>query len=158
MFTVMSNGNLDSIKNKIYGSNNHEEIRDNSRGDNYNEGDEYAQKFRQSNLESQNKDPYENHSDQPISNLDDLENPEFQKREPFQDPTPALEDQNFQNEQNFQTPQNNQRNYLTTDENKRYDIEDRLNIIEAQLQAIRSQTETINERLKNIDSKLGRRF
>ncbi len=41
----------------------------------------------------------------------------------------------------------------------RYDIIDRLNIIEAQLSAIRSQTETINERLKNMEMRLtGRRY
>ncbi len=41
----------------------------------------------------------------------------------------------------------------------RYDIIDRLNIIEAQLSAIRSQTETINERLKNLEMRLtGRRY
>lgn len=38
----------------------------------------------------------------------------------------------------------------------KYEILDRLGIIEAQLTAIRSQTETINERLKMLDIKLGR--
>ena len=41
----------------------------------------------------------------------------------------------------------------------KYELMDRLNIIEAQLSAIRSQTETINERLKNLEMKLtGRRY
>ena len=39
-----------------------------------------------------------------------------------------------------------------------YDIIDRLNLIESQLSAIRSQTETINERLKNLETKLTRRY
>lgn len=39
-----------------------------------------------------------------------------------------------------------------------YEIVDRLNLIEAQLSAIRSQTETINERLKNIETRLPRRY
>ena len=39
-----------------------------------------------------------------------------------------------------------------------YDILDRLNLIESQLSAIRSQTETINERLKNLETKLTRRY
>lgn len=39
-----------------------------------------------------------------------------------------------------------------------YDIMDRLNLIESQLAAIRSQTETINERLKNLETKLTRRY
>lgn len=39
-----------------------------------------------------------------------------------------------------------------------YDILDRLNLIESQLAAIRSQTETINERLKNLETKLTRRY
>lgn len=39
-----------------------------------------------------------------------------------------------------------------------YDILDRLNLIESQLSAIRSQTETINERLKNLETKLVRRY
>ncbi|MEK6888205.1 MAG: hypothetical protein AABX14_04650 [Candidatus Aenigmatarchaeota archaeon] len=41
----------------------------------------------------------------------------------------------------------------------RYEIIDRLNLIESQLAAIRSQTETINERLKNLEVRLtGRRY
>ncbi len=40
----------------------------------------------------------------------------------------------------------------------RYDIMDRLNLIESQLAAIRSQTETINERLKNLERSLVRRY
>jgi hypothetical protein len=40
----------------------------------------------------------------------------------------------------------------------KYEIMDRLNIIEAQLTAIRSQTETINERLKNMEMRIGRRY
>ena len=39
-----------------------------------------------------------------------------------------------------------------------YDIMDRLNLIESQLTAIRSQTETINERLKNLETRLTRRY
>ena len=44
------------------------------------------------------------------------------------------------------------------DKNNNYDIIDRLNLIESQLAAIRSQTETINERLKNLETKLTRRY
>ncbi len=40
----------------------------------------------------------------------------------------------------------------------KYDIMDRLQLIESQLSAIRSQTETINERLKNIERSLPRRY
>ncbi len=40
----------------------------------------------------------------------------------------------------------------------KYDIIDRLQLIESQLAAIRSQTETINERLKNIERQLPRRY
>lgn len=41
----------------------------------------------------------------------------------------------------------------------RYEVIDRLNLIESQLAAIRSMTETINERLKNLETRLtGRRY
>ena len=43
-------------------------------------------------------------------------------------------------------------------QNDRYDILDRLNLIESQLSAIRSMTETINERLKNMERSAGRRY
>ena len=36
----------------------------------------------------------------------------------------------------------------------KYELLDRLSIIESQLSAIRSQTETINERLKNLETRL----
>ncbi|MBI4174628.1 MAG: hypothetical protein HY517_03210 [Candidatus Aenigmarchaeota archaeon] len=48
--------------------------------------------------------------------------------------------------------------FVAQDRGDKYDILDRLNLIESQLAAIRSQTETINERLKNMERSLGRRY
>ena len=53
-------------------------------------------------------------------------------------------------------PERNDR--IVQDKELTYDIMDRLNLIESQLAAIRSQTETINERLKNMETRLGRRY
>ena len=159
-------GILDAVKKRIYGSNNeHEEIRDHTRGDNYDEGNAYAEKFRQGNFSGQNQDPYENHRDQPITNLDDPEQigvPANEQSNQYNQPNQydQSNQQNVDQQNQFEQPISNQpeRKELTLDDNRRYEIEDRLNIIETQLQAIRSQTETINERLKNLDAKLGRRF
>ena len=72
-----------------------------------------------------------------------------------------------QYDERFRTPTQRRYEELTFDQSPlaqpqatsdRYDIMDRLNIIEAQLSAIRSQTETINERLKNIELRLPRRY
>lgn len=54
-------------------------------------------------------------------------------------------------------PDRNQERF-SQDKQNSYDIMDRLNLIESQLSAIRSQTETINERLKNMETKLTRRY
>ncbi len=51
-----------------------------------------------------------------------------------------------------------QRPEMQRGDRRDYDIIDRLSIIEAQLAAIRSQTETINERLKNMETRLPRRY
>lgn len=44
------------------------------------------------------------------------------------------------------------------EEKGNYEILDRLRFIENQLSAIKSQTETINERLKNLETRIGKRY
>ena len=71
-------------------------------------------------------------------------------------------------DERFRTPEQRRYEELTVDQpsmqqmasqpaGERYDVMDKLNVIEAQLSAIRSQTETINERLKNLELRLPRR-
>ncbi len=74
---------------------------------------------------------------------------------------PGIEEQRFEEPPGFSTvdtrfPERSPG--FPQDRQGSYDIMDRLNLIESQLAAIRSQTETINERLKNLETKLTRRY
>ncbi len=91
--------------------------------------------------------------------------PQFLRPKRFEDQQPQYDDkyrtpsQKRYEELTFDQPQSSgQMGQTVQQQEAKYDIMDRLNIIEAQLSAIRSQTETINERLKNIEMRLPRRY
>jgi hypothetical protein len=103
------------------------------------------------------------------------EPPKPEGYEPYEPPTPEPPEPRFlrqrepEYDERFRTPSQKRYEELSLEpygqtppgqqQEMRYDIIERLNIIEAQLSAIRSQTETINERLKNLEMRLtGRRY
>ncbi len=97
---------------------------------------------------------YEPYEQQPVPEPPE---PQFLRPERFQR-EPEYDDR-------FRSPAQKRYEELTVEQpsgqpaqEARYDIIDKLNIIEAQLSAIRSQTETINERLKNLELRLPRRY